>query len=143
MSSPSPIAGVWRHQSFVATEIATGERISTFGDQPNGMIIFTAGGHVNMVLTGQTRRAAIGRTPTDAEANHLLASMADFSGKYRLEGNLLILQIEASWSEAWTGAEQRRTYEITGNVLKWKSQPLISPTLGKQVVLEGTHIRAE
>ena len=143
MLNPAAIVGVWRHQSLVATEIATDQRISIFGEQPCGLIIFTAGGHVNMLMTEHSRRPAIGASPTDAEANHLLGSMAAFSGKYRLESNLLILQIEASWSEAWTGTEHKRTYSITNDVLTWKSQPLMSPTLGKQVVLEGTHIRAE
>ena len=143
MLNPAVVVGVWRHRSLVATEIATGQRTSIFGEQPSGLIIFTAGGHVNMLMTEHSRRPAIGATPTDAEANYLLGSMAAFSGTYRLDGNLLIIHMDASWSEAWTGTEHKRTYAITDDVLTWKSQPLMSPTLGKKVVLEGTHIRAE
>ena len=143
MPSPTAVVGVWRHRSFVATEFATGRRISTFGEQPFGLVIFTASGHVNMLMTGHGRRRAIGATPTDAEANHLLSSMAAFSGRYRTQGDLLIIQIEASWSEAWTGTEHKRTYTVTNDVLSWQSEPLINPTLAKHVVLEGTPTRAE
>ena len=62
---------------------------------------------------------AEGRKPaqTDAERAQLLRTMAAWTGRYRVEGNKLLVKIDASWSENDTGKEYLRTFVLDGNRL--------------------------
>ena len=62
---------------------------------------------------------ADGRKPaqTDAERSQLLLTMAAWTGRYRVEGNRLLIKIDSSWNERETGADTMRTYVLEGNKL--------------------------
>ena len=54
---------------------------------------------------------------TDAERAELLRTMAAWTGRYRVEGNRLIVKTESAWNEEGTGSEHPRTYVLEGNRL--------------------------
>jgi hypothetical protein len=43
--------------------------------------------------------------------------MAAWTGRYRVEGNKLIVKTESAWNEEGTGSERPRTFVLDGNRL--------------------------
>jgi hypothetical protein len=76
-------------------------------------LILTASGYIT------NYRVAAGRKPAqnDADRAQLLRTMAVWTGRYRVEGNKLLVKIDSSWNENDTGSERLRTYVLDGNKL--------------------------
>jgi Lipocalin-like domain len=49
--------------------------------------------------------------------------MLAYSGKYRTEGNKIIINVDIVWDELWTGTEQVRYYRIEGDQLHIEAAP--------------------
>ena len=49
--------------------------------------------------------------------------MLAYSGKYRTDGNKIIINVDVAWDETWTGSEQVRYYRIDGDKLYIESAP--------------------
>jgi len=62
-----------------------------------------------------------------AEKAALLDSMTAWSGKYRIEGNKIIISVDASWTGVWTGKDQVRTFTLSGNRLMLQGDPTPFP----------------
>ena len=58
----------------------------------------------------------------------LLDTLVGLSGVYRVEGGKIIIAVDASWTEAWTGKDQVRNWALSGNRLTLTSDPLPSAT---------------
>ena len=50
-------------------------------------------------------------------------SMLAYSGKYRTEGNRIIINVDIAWDESWNGTEQVRYYRIQGDQLHIEAAP--------------------
>jgi hypothetical protein len=73
-----------------------------------------------MVLTtAEARKGGMG----EAERAALQKSMLAYTGKYRIEGNDLIVVVDVSWNEEWNGTEQRRHFRLEGDQLSIESAP--------------------
>jgi hypothetical protein len=142
MTVSSDIVGVWKIRTFALVDSGGGQ-IKPFGEKPNGQAVFTAGGHVALVMTGETRKAAAGATATSEEASALFSSMAAAAGTYRLEGNTLTVSVTSSWNESWTGTQQIRSVELKDGQLTLSSAPARSPALGKEVAIHAIYDRIE
>ena len=55
MPISSDIVGVWKLRSFALVD-SGGAQIKPFGEKPSGQVVFTAGGHVALVMTGEKRK---------------------------------------------------------------------------------------
>jgi len=108
------IVGTWKVVSWESEFQATGEREPVMGKNPTGYVIFTPEGRFMCVLTGEGRTAA----KTDEDRAALLKSLVAYTGTYRLEGNKFIVKVDASWTPAWVGTEQERTFKIDGDRLQ-------------------------
>ena len=111
-SSEPTIVGTWKLVSFQS--LADNEPPKdALGADPKGYMIVTHEGRVMVLMTSSSRKAGV----DDAERTALDKSMVAYSGKYRLEGDLFITAVDASWNEAWNGTEQKRHYRFEDDKL--------------------------
>jgi len=89
------------------------EMKDALGPKPHGRLILTKNGYITNF------RVSDGRKPpkTDADRAELLKTMAGWTGRYRVDANKIIINIDASWTEILTGTETVRTYTLEGNKL--------------------------
>ena len=85
---------------------------------PHGYIIVTPKHYTTFYTDGDRKYGA-----SDKEKAALWDSMTAFSGKYRIEGNKIVVSVDTSWNEVYNGTEQTRNYEMQGNRLISSSAP--------------------
>jgi hypothetical protein len=96
-----------------------GTPTENFGKAPRGYLILTTT-RVLAFTTGETRKPGT----SVPEKAALLDTLAGWSGRYRIEGNKLIMSIDASWNELWNGKDQVRSWQLSGNRLTLLSDPI-------------------
>jgi Lipocalin-like domain len=118
----SQIVGAWRYVKLSDTEVGSGKVSKPFGENPKGYAIYTQGGHVLLAIFGEGREKPA--TPfKDEDRVKLFSTLGAAGGKYKVEGNELIVTYDSSWHERWTNVTQKRTIEIKGNTLTLTSAP--------------------
>ena len=105
-----------------------------FGDNPTGVITYTADGRMSVFIIDPKRKPPAGPKATDADAVELYRTMIAYSGSYSIEGNKVTHKIEVSWNQAWTGTNQQRFVDVKDDQLTIKTPPIISPISGKESV---------
>src|SRR6516225_8843040 len=72
---------------------------------------------------------------TDAEAAQLFRGMVAYAGSYRIDGDKVLVHVDASWNRAWDGMDRPPvSVEVKGDRLTYKTAPFVSPFVGKQMV---------
>lgn len=117
------IVGTWRLLSYEIEVQSSGAKEAVFGAQPTGYAHFSPAGRVMFILTADGRQAA----QTSEQSAALLASLVAYSGRYRIEADKWITQVDVAWNPAWVGTEQSRQFLISGNRLQvltpWRVMP--------------------
>ena len=109
--------GTWRLKSYLVTT-ATGERLTPpYGESPTGFLIYSADGRMQVIGVAKNRRIPGGANPPDAERLALYDTMFAYAGTFSVEGDKVIHHIDVSWNQAWTGTDQIRVLEVSGNTL--------------------------
>jgi hypothetical protein len=129
------LIGTWKLVSCFMEDVETKQRTPVWGEHPNGYLILTNGGRWIVLQTAEGRKAP----DTDADRTAAFRSMLAYSGKYRTEGNKIIIKVDLAWDEAWTGTEQVRYYRIDGTELHIEAAPQPYANLGGKV-MRGTLI---
>ncbi len=123
MNQASHIVGTWRLLSYEIEIQSSGQKEAVFGSQPTGYAHFSPAGRVMFVLTADGRKAA----QTVEQKAQLLASLVAYSGRYRIEADKWITQVDVAWNPEWVGTEQSRQFVIEGNRLQvltpWRLMP--------------------
>ena len=105
------VQGTWKLIKF---DITVDDQLlpDYFGKTPTGYLIFTA----KRMMTIITKE---GRIPgrSDVEKVALFNSLLAYSGPYRVEGGRYVIDIDASWNQAWNGTHQTRTWWLEDNRL--------------------------
>ena len=129
--APLNLVGVWRLESsyFVAQE--TGERRDIFGPQPFGYVIFEASGRMLALIT------PAGRTPpaSPTEMAALFRSMAAYTGRWAIDGEQFITQVDGAWDPSWVGTDQVRYYTFDGQTLSLRTMLIDHPAFPGQKVI--------
>ena len=120
-----PITGTWKLVSYVIEAQESGHIIKVMGEQPSGYVAFLPSGRVFFVLTAEGR---IADPEHSAEGNALLLdTMVAYTGRYRIEGERWITQVEVAWNPEWIGTEQSRFFNLDGDCLQvltpWRLMP--------------------
>ena len=98
------LAGTWNVVSLI-TRFDGGDAVEPFGPSPKGRLVLTPEGHWMIILTGANRKPA-----KDLEEKAaLLDSMLAYSGKYTIEGNRIMIGVDTSWNEIYSGPNQNQT----------------------------------
>jgi len=110
------VPGTYKIVSF-DVQLDGAESVNPLGKAPKGYVILTKSTFMSMI-TGDNRSPA----KTADEKAALLDSMIAYTGPYRVEGNKLIVDVEASWSQTWAGKPQTRTFSVQGNRLTLETE---------------------
>jgi hypothetical protein len=117
------LVGTWR--LLIDDEVRPdGSKNPIFGPNPNGIVIFDAGGHYALELarTGNPKFKSNNRTQGTPDENKAVVggTLAHF-GAYSLDeaSKTLTFRIEASSFPNWEGTVQKREITLNGDDLKW------------------------
>jgi hypothetical protein len=137
------LVGTWKLTGFVRQELATGKQDKFFGEKPVGYNVYTKGGRFVVYLIGENRKQPAKGEATDAERAALYNSMYAYSGKYRVEGDTLVLDVDGSWNQAWTATQRKQIAKIDGNSLTIRSMPFKGTVTGVEIVVINTFERVD
>ena len=124
------LVGTWNLLSCFMEDVETKERKEVWGEKPNGRLAITATGDWIVVQTAQGRKAP----QSDEDRSAAFQSMLAYSGKYRAEGEKIVIKVDIAWDEAWTGTEQVRFFSIDRDRLHIKVAPQSYPNLGDKIM---------
>jgi hypothetical protein len=131
-----PIVGTWRLKSFVREVAATGQRYDEFGEHPDGYISYLPDGRMHAILVTNSRPKPAAPVPTDNEKIELFGTIIAYAGRYSVEGDKVIHDVDVSWNQLWTGTRQVRFFRLEGTRLTITTAVAKSPRDG----LEGRTI---
>jgi hypothetical protein len=139
MSNQS-IVGVWTLLSITATSTRN-DKISPYGDEPVGKLIYDASGHMAVVLmrTGRPKFASSDPwTGAPEEIKQAFEGFEAYCGTYDIDTDKGVVthQVEVSRFPNWEGTAQRRYFQLSGNHLLLKTPPI--HLLGQEWVVEVT-----
>ncbi len=122
------IVGAWRLVSF-EVRIDDGEIAFPFGEDAQGVLIYTAGGRFSAQVMRRDRpKVASGdqmrSTPEEAVANFF--GCVSYFGAYDLDadGGYLVHRVEGSLFPNWEGADQKRFFAFADDCLKLSTPPI-------------------
>jgi len=124
------IVGTWKLVSVIVEDVETGEQQPLWGERPNGCLVATRDGRWMAVQTAEGRSAP----QSDAEHTAAFRSMLAYAGKYRTEGDRIVIDVDIAWDESWNGTEQVRHYRIDGDRLHIETTPQAMPNFGGRIM---------
>lgn len=126
-----PQTGTWKLQSYVDTDLATGQHSEPFGAHPSGFLSYGPDCRMQAIVIREGRKAPASSVPTDAERIELFSSFLAYAGTYSIKGDIVSHHIDASWVQSWTGTIQSRRFKIDGKTLHIETLPANNPITGK------------
>jgi hypothetical protein len=84
---------------------------------------------MQVIGAAEGRAAPANRNPLESERAALQDSMFAYAGTYSVEDGKVIHHVDVSWNESWTGTDQTRQIEVSGNTLILSTR-LTDPTNG-------------
>ena len=117
------LVGTWKVVSLI-TRFDGGDAVEPFGPNPKGRLVLTPEGDWIIILT----RADRGPAKNIEEKGALLDSMLAYSGKYTVDGNRMVIRVDVSWNEIYSGANQNQTrfFSIESDRLIIRSPEIVS-----------------
>jgi Lipocalin-like domain len=112
----NPLLGTWKLKAYVVTT-AGGERPTPYGANPTGYLSYSADGRMQVMAAANGRIVPVGAAPPDNERVALYDTMFAYAGTYSVEAGKVIHHVDISWNETWTGTDQIRLFEVSGNTL--------------------------
>ena len=126
------LVGVWRLvASYVVLE-ETGERTELLGSEPRAYAIFEPGGRMIMIGTANDRMPGT----STAAAAELFRSMVAYSGKWSVDSEKFVTEVDVAADPGWVGTKQVRYYTFDGHTLSLRTAPLELPSFpGRKAVV--------
>jgi len=112
----NPLLGTWQLKSYVVTT-AAGERSTPYGENPKGFLNYSADHRMQVIGAASGRRVPVAASPSTDERVALYDTMFAYAGTYSVDGGRVTHHVDISWNEAWTGTDQIRLFEVTGDTL--------------------------
>ena len=116
--------------SAVMEDVESKAQAYAWGEHPNGCLIFTPGGRWMVIQTAEGRK----RAQDDAERAAAFRSMLAYSGEYQVDADKIVIKVDISADEAWTGTEQVRLFKLEGDKLHIEALPQSYPNFGGKVM---------
>ena len=60
--------------------------------------------------------------------------MRAYSGRYRTDGDRIVIKVDISWDDSWNGSEQIRQYRLQGDRLHIEAAPRPYANFGGKVM---------
>lgn len=135
-AADSSVVGTWLLQTWISTDSESGAVVNVFGEHPTGYLIYTAGGHMAVVLMTEGRDKLSGdryNSPVEERARAFSTHVA-YSGTYEITSEGIMHHVKASSFQNWVGTDQFRYAEVVGDTMTVKTPPLKAPPDGKMKV---------
>jgi hypothetical protein len=86
---------------------------------------------MQVMAAANGRIVPVGAAPPDNERVALYDTMFAYAGTYSVEAGKVIHHVDISWNETWTGTDQIRLFEVSGNTLTLTTR-ITDPTRGTE-----------
>jgi len=127
------LTGTWQVISVNTEFQSSGKKEPAFGPDPNGFFVFTAEDRAMALITAKERQP--GSSVDELAA--LYRSMIAYSGPFRVEGDKLIIDVDVSSNQAWTGGAQERFIKIAGDTMEMMTPWMPSPFHADRQMVRG------
>ena len=125
--SSNPLVGTWRLLSW-ETRSADGEISYPLGRDAVGIIVYTDDGYMFVAIMRPDREPfAAGDllAGSGEEKARAAESYVSYCGRYEYQSDSVIHHVELSLFPNWSGVDQERLVEVTGNRLTLRTRPLL------------------
>ena len=122
------LVGTWRLESF-HFKTQDGRITYPFGRDAVGYYLFSDSGHMSVVvMRAQRTRFAAGDVMggTTEEKVRAAETYISYSGKYRVDGEKLIVHPEVAFFPNWVGVDQVRLLKLDGDELDLSTPPMLA-----------------
>jgi hypothetical protein len=124
-----PLVGWWELVSCEVQFQASGSRAPMYDAPARGLIVFGQDGRVMTVIEVEQD------TPRPDHLHRLPASRGmAYTGRYRVDGDRWLTEVDAALIEGWTGSIQERWFRVEADCLHVCSAWCVSPLHADQVV---------
>jgi hypothetical protein len=124
------VVGDWKLASFFTEDVETRERSNLYGENPTGYLAITPGRRFIGLVTADPQKPAKSIEEQAAAYRTMLA----YTGKWRLDGAKLVVEVDAAWNKDWVNTQQVRFWRREGNKLHITSAPIPNPNVpGKMI----------
>jgi hypothetical protein len=128
-AAPADLTGTWT-LVLVDNILPDGSRVHLYGEKPEGLLVLDRDGRYSLQIfrAGRSKFAAGDKakgTPEEYRAA-VQGSNAHF-GRYRVEGDALVFEIDRASYPNWEGTVQKRPFTVTGDELRYT---VPAPTTG-------------
>jgi hypothetical protein len=117
------LVGAWELVSYKVEDKESGKLIDAMGNAPRGRVLFTKDGWVAFNLEGSDRKPA----GSDADRAALMKTLVAYIGRYRVEGDQWVTDVQTAWAPEWVNTEQRRSIRLDGEfadvTTPWRTMP--------------------
>jgi len=132
----SSVLGLWKLESYLREDAASGESTRQWGERPKGYLMYLPDGHMSAIITAEGR---VPVAPTDEKYHEktaqLFSTMAAYAGTYTIQNNNKVIHhVEVAWLPSWVGSEQPREIKLGGDTLSIRTQPIRNAREGKDYI---------
>lgn len=119
-----PLAGTWTLQAADALH-PDGSRSRDYGEAPKGLLMIDAQGHYSLQIFRSDRPRFAAGAKADGSADEYRAAVMGSSTHYGTldidaTRHLLVFHIEGASFPNWEGQQQRRSFELRGDLLSYR-----------------------
>ena len=114
-----PFIGTWRLLSYEIRR-ADGEIKYPWGQDPVGLLIYSGDGYMSVAMMSVGRNRFTDKDVkkgTKEEKATAVDTYVSYSGRYEVQGDMVIHHVEVCLFPNWVGNEQKRTFQFDGNRL--------------------------
>jgi hypothetical protein len=117
-ATANPLVGTWRLASLELRDEAGGV-LHPLGDDPAGLLTYTADGHMSGQFGRRARPGPAGDWATAPEVEIAAAAReyVAYAGTYDVRGDTVAHRVELSLLPGWVGGEQVRSVALDGDTL--------------------------
>jgi hypothetical protein len=129
------VVGTWTLVSYAREDPASRAVTYPWGEKPSGTFVFTADGHVAVVITAQGRQPAVrGEEGFVEKRARLFETTTAYAGTYVVRGDAMSVHVEVASDPDLVGKDLGREIRIDGDALTVRTQPMKSMADGKMYV---------
>lgn len=126
-AKPEQLIGSWRLKKWILTD-GNGRVTEPMGPNPWGLIIYAADGYMSAMLAmPEARGRFAGNDPlggSPEEAHRAMASCHAYVGRWRIDGERVVHDVEMALWPNMVGTSQVRYYRLDGHRIVLKTPPM-------------------